>query len=691
MRDIEIKIDENGYAKYIEHFIGNQYENDASQLVFDLPKGYIGKDYYQYAVFTLSNDKAIIRKIVDSKCIIDRDITNVAGLTLVQVIVKNIEGADDLSDGLVICSQPISCYIKPASYNSDKITNESIDKNIIVLLDEFDALLTEIRTIDATMKNYKKELDKTLADITDNTTDLGEVIEARGNFTTLGVRLNAMPYYFDSVADMKASDLKAGDYAITTGYYEYNDGGAGEYKIVVDDTLTDDGGSVHELDIGLKAILIAKDFTVKQFGAKGDNESDDTTAIQNTINYVENNNGVLNFGNGNYKITDALNISRSIKITGTFEKGLTSHETLQTFGTFINQSDSEKNIFNFSTGDFYGVEISHLRLNGGNIGINIDTEGTFSEFIFEKIHFNGGFKECILFDKTGSIGRISDCDFSTNEIGITANTLVSVTINDNNFWENSDCHIKFGDCEDLRLINNWFEKTVETGYSLLLQAPFNMNKITFLNNDFRSTKTPTIYIDGITDLTGLVYIKNSVFKNCRFSVGSNDYAVIVRLKDDNGVTNNNGNNSNQLTFDNCLFVNINISAVFTDYKWLYWRFKDCACYSAWTSGNKEFVTGESVITTGSELSGYKTNGVLNLEEISNNSLIVEGVIYKATDGHVKMFKHGGGKPLMLILTGGESSRPTTNLSVGMMYFDTTLKKPIFYNGTTWVDATGTEV
>ena len=180
MRDIEIKIGETGYADYVEHFIGNQYENDASRLVFDLPAGYVGKGYYQYTLFTLSNDKAIVRKIVDNKCIIDRDITNVAGLTLIQVIVKNIEGADDLSDGLVICSQPISCYIKPSNYNSDKITNESIDKNIIVLLEEFDALLAEIRTADDRFKA-----------ITDAKSNMTEVIDARAGYKLLKYRLEA--------------------------------------------------------------------------------------------------------------------------------------------------------------------------------------------------------------------------------------------------------------------------------------------------------------------------------------------------------------------------------------------------------------------------------------------------------------------------------------------------------------------
>jgi hypothetical protein len=36
-----------------------------------------------------------------------------------------------------------------------------------------------------------------------------------------------------------------------------------------------------------------------------------------------------------------------------------------------------------------------------------------------------------------------------------------------------------------------------------------------------------------------------------------------------------------------------------------------------------------------------------------------------------------------------ADRPTQNLQLGQFYFDTTLGIPIWYNGTDWVDATGT--
>jgi hypothetical protein len=42
-------------------------------------------------------------------------------------------------------------------------------------------------------------------------------------------------------------------------------------------------------------------------------------------------------------------------------------------------------------------------------------------------------------------------------------------------------------------------------------------------------------------------------------------------------------------------------------------------------------------------------------------------------------------------SGITAERPVTNLQIGQFYFDTTLGFPIWYNGSDWVDATGTVV
>ena len=48
------------------------------------------------------------------------------------------------------------------------------------------------------------------------------------------------------------------------------------------------------------------------------------------------------------------------------------------------------------------------------------------------------------------------------------------------------------------------------------------------------------------------------------------------------------------------------------------------------------------------------------------------------------------KPFAINNTGTTTARPTGQ-AVGYQYFDTTLNKPIWYNGSKWVDSTGATV
>ena len=101
-------------------------------------------------------------------------------------------------------------------------------------------------------------------------------------------KLNKKPYYYNCVADMKTdTKLKVGDMAVTLGYYEPNDGGSAEYKIISGD-FTEDNMKLYKINKKIFAQLIVKnEINVKQCGAYGNGVHDDTSIIQKIIDMYE--------------------------------------------------------------------------------------------------------------------------------------------------------------------------------------------------------------------------------------------------------------------------------------------------------------------------------------------------------------------------------------------------------------------
>lgn len=185
------------------------------------------------------------------------------------------------------------------------------------------------------------------------------------------LKLNKKPYYYDTVADMKAdTKLKAGDVVQTLGYYEENDGGSGLYKIVDDSQLVDDGGSIHNLINGLKAVLVIENgaINVKQFGAKGNGIYDDTNAMQNIIDYsCSNNYKKIFIPNGSYIISSKISTPQA------FNQPIISGEN--TKNTILNFSGESCLRFKGGSGNLANSYLENITFTGNNENIAIELEG----------------------------------------------------------------------------------------------------------------------------------------------------------------------------------------------------------------------------------------------------------------------------------------------------------------------------
>ena len=134
-------------------------------------------------------------------------------------------------------------------------------------------------------------------------------------------------YQFDSVASMKAYNLKVGEVCETLGYYKPNDGGGAKYYIrdKFENEVADDG-STHYIGNNIIAELVVDHYIdVKVFGAKGDSVTDDTKCIQNLVNYCVSNKKEMYVSNGTYMLTSPININGAISIFGNGNNGLSKY------------------------------------------------------------------------------------------------------------------------------------------------------------------------------------------------------------------------------------------------------------------------------------------------------------------------------------------------------------------------------
>ncbi len=268
-----------------------------------------------YAI-KITEDKLYIRDKTNSEWILIFDITKPnfpKEIELYELIYKAIThqviGEDTSYPGQFKIEENI-LYVR----DKDNLTWTQIGdvtKEFLGATEATQAILEQINEILIEVQELKTELNRQIATTNETlTTALKAANEAMTSAQSINIRT------FNSVEEMKASNtLKAGALAKTLGFYTAGDGGGADY-LITDNIGEDevDEASVITLQKGLYAKLLVQDYiNVKQMGAKGDGETDNTELIQNILNKFNK----IYFPSGSYLITKTLKVKEGTQILGT--------------------------------------------------------------------------------------------------------------------------------------------------------------------------------------------------------------------------------------------------------------------------------------------------------------------------------------------------------------------------------------
>ena len=200
---------------------------------------------------------------------------------------------------------------KVVEYLRNVIANELVmEENVTNLYNSFVELKNYVDNYFANL-DVQEEINNKLDEMVEDGT-LQEIITSYINSKAL--------WCFDNIEDMKnATNLINGSYAKTLGYYEINDGGGSLYYIR-NKTNSDVEDNTTIIFIGDELVaelqIINNTINVKQFGAIGDGETDDTISIQKALD-IDNAN--IYIPNGTYMVSTLI-VRKTVKVYGASNK-----------------------------------------------------------------------------------------------------------------------------------------------------------------------------------------------------------------------------------------------------------------------------------------------------------------------------------------------------------------------------------
>ena len=206
--------------------------------------------------------------------------------------------------------------------------------NIIPTVNNNGEALEEVQTIVMSLQNYinnfKDSIDQDVEDLETYINDYFENLDVQEEInnkldemyedgTLESILLNytqsfkVYNTYDEMISDLSDTVPTTNMKIRTLGYHSLNDGGQATYIL-----LNSEPSSGYYITINSKYLLLIENdmLNVKQFGAYGDDNHDDSDSIETVINYINlgNKNKTLFFPKGTYKITQSFVLSEYVNI-----------------------------------------------------------------------------------------------------------------------------------------------------------------------------------------------------------------------------------------------------------------------------------------------------------------------------------------------------------------------------------------
>ncbi|ETT64954.1 hypothetical protein BSK66_08040 [Paenibacillus odorifer] len=334
----------------------------------------------------------------------------------------------------------------------------------------------------------------------------------------------------------------------------------------------------------------------------------------------------------------------------------------------------------------YDIIIENMQFYGNNIakkGLWFDVS---SQIDLSRIECNV-FTECAIDMYKGGINSLYHVVLSHSPVGIRLTETNNISMYSMNFYKNVKDVQFVGLNDNVSVYGSWSEESYECVFYMS-----NVNENARINN---------LNVDGINFSGDPTF--NSRLIKFESSETGNIHRSVVKIKDshiyapdaDYLIEVNVNGNTRPESIHNIVFEGntlrkplLAIMKAHSTNNKVRFIYRDNI-----ESSNATLLDGDALLSGlnsgGSALSPFnKVSGELILGTSRIESLIGGALTWDTTKKHIKMYDES--KNVYLLKGESGTTRPSGTF-VGQIFFDANLKKPIWFTGTSWVDATGTVV